>query len=138
MNIFVKKLLLALFIAIGVGVAVQNVAVGAAIFAGMVIASWVPIYLKYAHDNPNHLWFKRKLFGWGWTPVTWQGWLVIAVYIALVILFAMTINDNSPPREVAFTFVLPVVLLTVLLIRIAYRKGEKLGWEWGKNLKKYN
>lgn len=33
-------------------------------------------YLEYLKDNPKHLWFKRKLYGWGWVPVRWQGWLV--------------------------------------------------------------
>ena len=21
-------------------------------------------------------WFRAKRFGWGWTPITWEGWLV--------------------------------------------------------------
>lgn len=29
-------------------------------------------YLDYIRDNPHGYWFKRKLYGWGWTPVTWQ------------------------------------------------------------------
>ena len=82
-------------------------------------------------ENQNHLWFKRKLYGWGWTPVTWQGWLVTVAYIALIVGFAMTINENSPIREVVFTFALPAVLLTVAFIRLAYRKGEKPRWQWG-------
>jgi hypothetical protein len=136
MNIFWKKLLFALLVAVGVGLAVQDVGVGAALFVVFAIASSAPIYFKYAHDNPQHLWFKRKLFGWGWTPVTWQGWLVIVVYIALVMLFAATIDEGSPAREVGFTFILPVALLTTLLIRICYSKGEKPRWQWGKDLDK--
>ncbi len=137
MNIFWKKLVFALVVAIGVGVAIRNISIGAAFFAALCIAFWAPLYIKYAQDNPKHLWFKRKLFGWGWTPVTWQGWLVLAVYIGLMFLFAMTIDDNSPPREVAFTFILPALFLTTLLIRICYRKGEKPKWQWGKDLGKY-
>ncbi|HZX50161.1 MAG TPA: hypothetical protein VFE94_03385 [Candidatus Paceibacterota bacterium] len=34
-------------------------------------------YIAYAKDNPKGHWFKRKLFGWGWTPVTRQGWAVV-------------------------------------------------------------
>lgn len=137
MGIFWKKLLFALIIALGVGLAMQDFAVGAAIFAVMLIAVWAPMYVKYAHDNPKHVWFKRKLFGWGWTPVTWQGWLVIAVYVGLMVLLGYTLDENSPPREVAFTFVLPAVILTTLLIRICYRKGEKPRWQWGEDINKY-
>lgn len=88
-------------------------------------------YIKYIKDNPKGYWFKAKIFGWGWTPVTWQGWAVTLVYIALILLFALTIDESSTDREVFFTFVLPVVLLTATFIRIAYKKGEKPGWHWG-------
>lgn len=77
------------------------------------------------------LWFKRKRYGWGWTPSTWQGWLVTLVYIVLVVASALTLDENSPPREIIFTFALPLVLLTITFIRIAYKKGEKPHWQWG-------
>lgn len=88
-------------------------------------------YIAYMKDNPNRYWFKRKLFGWGWVPVTWQGWLVIAVYLLAVLAFAATIDGTSPPQEVMFTFILPLVLLSGALIRICYAKGEKPRWQWG-------
>lgn len=79
-------------------------------------------YRDYLRDNPKGYWFKVKLYVWGWTPVRWQGWLTIVLYMVLVILFALTIDDNSPPREVFFTFILPVVLLTITLFHICYKK----------------
>ena len=82
--------------------------------------------------NSEHLWFKRKLYGWGWTPATWQGWVVILIYIALVMLFPFTIDENSSASEVFFTGILPVALLTIALIRVCYKFGEKPRWQWGK------
>lgn len=79
----------------------------------------------------NEYWFKRKRYGWGWTPATWQGWLIIATYLGLILMFSLTIDENSPTREVVFTFILPVTLLTITLLRICYRKGEKPKWQWG-------
>lgn len=76
-------------------------------------------------------WFKRKHYGWGWYPATWQGWLVTGVYLVLVGLFALTIDTDSSPRELVFTFYLPLVLLSVTLIRICYITGEKPRWQWG-------
>lgn len=93
-------------------------------------------YLAYLKDNPQHLWFKRKLYGWGWTPATWQGWLVIGVWFICVLFLAFTIDENSPPREVMFTFILPMALLTATLIRICYKTGEKPRWQWGESRKK--
>jgi hypothetical protein len=87
--------------------------------------------IDYYKDNPRGYWFKRKIFGWGWTPVTWQGWSITAGYLALVIAFALTIDETSPVREVMFTFVLPVTLLTITFLRIAYKTGEKPKWQWG-------
>ncbi|MDB5254171.1 MAG: hypothetical protein JWL80_237 [Parcubacteria group bacterium] len=82
-------------------------------------------------SNSHNIWFKRKTYGWGWTPVTWQGWLAIFVYIILVVISALTLDDQSPTREVMFNFALPVALLTFALIWLAYKKGERPRWQWG-------
>ncbi len=110
----------------------SDFALGVAVF-GIVLMPWlIGLYIPYAKDNPKHLWFKRKLYGWGWTPVTWQGWLITILYVGLVAVFSLTTNENSSDREKMFTFGLPVVLLTVTFIRIAYLKGEKPKWQWGR------
>jgi len=88
-------------------------------------------YIDYLKDNPEGYWFKRKIFGWGWTPATWQGWAITIVYLVIVIGFALTIDENSPGSELIFTFFLPFVLLTLAFIRIAYKTGEKPKWTWG-------
>jgi hypothetical protein len=88
--------------------------------------------VEYLKDNPQNLWFKRKLYGWGWTPAKWQGWAVIAVYITAVLAFAFTIDKDSSGREVVFTGILPIILLTITLIRICYKKGESPRWQWGR------
>jgi hypothetical protein len=91
--------------------------------------------IQYLKNNPEGYWFKRKLYGWGWTPATWQGWTITLGYVALALLFAFTIDDRSPTREIMFTFVLPFVLLTIAYIRIVYKKGESPRWQWGEQEK---
>lgn len=81
------------------------------------------------------LWFKRKWFGWGWYPASWQGWLVTVAYAAIVIALAISIDGRETTREAVFVFWLPLVLLTTTLIRICYAKGEKPRWQWGKEKK---
>lgn len=88
-------------------------------------------YRNYIQDNPKNFWFKRKLYGWGWTPATWQGWAVTTLYIFLVVAFATTIDKSSPTREIMFTCILPITLLTFTFIRICYKKGETPKWQWG-------
>ncbi len=92
------------------------------------------ILLYYIHMKTD-MWFKRKRYGWGWTPATWQGWAVLVGYLVLVLVFAATIDKTSPPREIFATFVLPSLVLTVTLIRICYRKGESPRWQWGNESK---
>lgn len=88
-------------------------------------------HIKYLKDNPEGYWFKAKLYGWGWTPITWQGWAVLLVYIFFITLFARNSDETSSIREGIFTFILPTVLLSFALIWICYKKGEKPRWQWG-------
>jgi hypothetical protein len=76
-------------------------------------------------DRPE--WFSAKRYGYGTAlPISWQGWLVVAIY------FAVTIGS-------AFLFAKrPVILLsiifpaTVIFLVIAVRttKGG-MRWRWG-------
>lgn len=80
------------------------------------------------------IWFKRKLYGWGWTPSTWQGWAVLGVWFVLMLAVSFSTEDNAPLKDVWLTFLTPVILLTVLLIAVCYKYGEKPRWQWGKDL----
>jgi len=88
-------------------------------------------YIAYIKDNPQGYWFKRKLYGWGWTPAKWQGWVILLIYSVVVLYLAFTIDDNSTGREIALTFFLPFAIATVVLISICYAKGERPKWQWG-------
>lgn len=89
-------------------------------------------YIEYLKDNPNGYWFKRKLYGWGWTPVKWQGWLVIFLFVAAIFGLALSAKPNYTGAEIAFKFITPLIILVSLLLVVCYKKGEKPGWQWGK------
>jgi hypothetical protein len=74
------------------------------------------------------LWFKTKKYGWGWTPSTWQGWLVILVYLGLVL--GISWQMGSTP-EMPLFFLPQTILLTALLLVICYATGEPPRWRWG-------
>lgn len=83
------------------------------------------------------LWFRRKLYGWGWYPVTWQGWLVTLGYIFLILFFSFRIDEKSYlVRDTIFGIFVPFTCLTFLLIFICYKTGEKPKWQWGREEKK--
>jgi hypothetical protein len=92
-------------------------------------------YRTYLKDNPQGFWFKRKLFGWGWTPVKWQGWAVVLVYVMLILALALSREKSVPGNPDSgsnfVTFALPIIVLTILFIVIAYKKGEKPRFQWG-------
>ena len=85
-------------------------------------------------ENPKKYWFAKKTYGWGWTPVTWQGWATVVIYVLLVTLFSFMINEEASnlENELIFKSLIPIAVLTALLIYISYKKGEKPGWQWGK------
>ena len=92
-------------------------------------------YINYIKYNPEDNWFKSKLYGWGWIPVKWQGWLVILAYVALIVTLVLTrekdIVGNPDSGSNFLTFALPIIVLTTLLIFICYKKGERPRWQWG-------
>lgn len=97
-------------------------------------------YIAYLEDNPKSYWFKRKLYGWGWVPVKWQGWCVVFLYVLLVLTLVLTREEAIPGNPDSgsnfLTFALPIIVLTILLIIVAYKKGEKPRWQWGNKSKR--
>lgn len=78
-------------------------------------------------------WFKRRRYGYGWTPVTAQGWGIVIGYLVLVMLASLSINDvpqDTFTLEVAF-FLMFVAVLTSFLITISYKMGPPPKWRWG-------
>lgn len=84
----------------------------------------------------SRLWFKRKTYGWGWTPATWQGWFIVLLFIAIFFLNAwkLSVEDIAgaePSRGAFLLFFARQLFAVILLIVICYKKGEKPRWQWG-------
>ncbi len=78
------------------------------------------------------LWFKAKNYGWGWRPVTWQGWVIVGVYSFIIaFIFARTAKDSYFASDIIFGVSLPFIIITSLLFYICYKTGEKPSWRWG-------
>lgn len=77
-------------------------------------------------------WFRAKTYGYGWTPATWQGWLVLALYLALIFATFFVIDSYSLSEKESVIVFLPLMLVyTFALIFICVRTGEKARWRWG-------
>lgn len=82
--------------------------------------------------NNQNLWFKRKTYGWGWTPITWQGWLMVFFYIGIVGFLISGVDEESNLLDILTICIVPIFFLTLFFVTIAYKKGEKPRWQWGE------
>ncbi len=82
----------------------------------------------------NKIWFKRKSYGWGWTPSTREGWLVLLIYFVYLFFFWNLIQYfliNTIIDLIIWSLV--VLISTGTFVFICYKKGEKPKWQWGKD-----
>lgn len=94
--------------------------------------SFVRDYIAYLKDNPEGYWFKRKLYGWGWDPATWHGWLVMVVFLVLIAWNAVRIDSMSHSvSDTLLNFVPQTIALVLVLIAICFVTGESPKWQWG-------
>lgn len=83
--------------------------------------------------NPKKYWFKRKRYGWGWVPETWQGFAATIAYIVIVMgSFAAfgTSAQADNGKELGILLVI-FILATTALVRLCMSKGPRPKWRWG-------
>lgn len=76
----------------------------------------------------NRLWFRAKRYGWGWYPITWQGWLVITISMAIAGT-GIYIGETDDAPGAAF---IGILLMIAIILAFGFWKGEKPRWCWGK------
>ena len=80
------------------------------------------------------LWFRAKRYGWGWYPITWQGWVCILGFLLLLYGNWYRLKDAvMADQKFVVEFVIESFLLSVILILICFIKGESPAWHWGDN-----
>lgn len=85
--------------------------------------------LKANLESQPTYWFTAKRYGWGWgLPATWQGWLVMAAFAALLVAGIILF----PPRAALGLFLIYVIVLSALLTGVCWLKGEPPRWRWGE------
>ena len=77
----------------------------------------------------TNYWFPAKRHGWGWGPPrTWQGWLVLAAFFALLAVGALILL----PRQQPVSFIVYSAILCAVLVAVCYVTGEPPSWRWCK------
>jgi hypothetical protein len=77
---------------------------------------------------------KRRRYGWGWIPVTWQGWVVILAQISIVFIAAFQLPPKPamPTAAQLFNFLVTLVLAIGTLILVSWFTSPSPRWRWGK------
>ncbi|WP_159977535.1 MULTISPECIES: hypothetical protein [unclassified Novosphingobium] len=78
--------------------------------------------------NEPGAWFAPKRYGYGaGLPIAWQGWLVIASYVAALAGIGMLDHmGNAGGRAAAFA----LFLLVTGLFAVVAAKRTRGGWKW--------
>ena len=82
----------------------------------------------------DHLWFKARTFGWGWTPVAIGGWIVLFVFLTLVLIsigvFVYEVRAGANVRAANLLFMGWLGVLVGLLVLVCWLTGERPRWRW--------
>lgn len=76
----------------------------------------------------NKYWFKPKTYGWGATPTTWEGWLVVVGFIAYILSISSFLTRNMMG---SYFLYFSIGIAAIIVISIKKTEG-KWKWNWGK------
>lgn len=84
-------------------------------------------------DHKKYL-IKRRRYGYGWIPVTWQGWLFLILQAGIVIT-AATFLPHKPAQPttaelVQFFIIFGLAVANLVLVSVQMSPTPK--WRWGK------
>ncbi|WP_419254925.1 hypothetical protein ACN2C6_05665 [Caulobacter sp. ErkDOM-YI] len=76
-------------------------------------------------------WFRTKSHGFGASPCSWEGWVVIAAFIGVMIgLTTLPVPLTLPHRWLGVALRIGLIVGFILLV---WRKSDKpWAWRWGK------
>jgi hypothetical protein len=78
-------------------------------------------------------WFKPKRYGYGATPVTWQGWVLVGAAVAVIAAAAILVAPHgrqSPWGWFEF-FGIEALVLAVLWVITRRKTDGEWRWRWG-------
>jgi hypothetical protein len=78
-------------------------------------------------------WFKPKRYGYGATPVTWQGWVLIVATVAAMISVSLALRlETRSYWGLAALLVFDVAALVFLFIVSRRKTDGDWHWRWGE------
>ncbi len=81
-------------------------------------------------------WFAAKEYGYGWYPASREGWMVLIWFLILLLaplsLATVYFKNALADPLVALLYAPYAIILTLILLWICIKKGEKAQWRWGR------
>jgi hypothetical protein len=84
----------------------------------------------------NKYWFKPKDYGYGYVPISKEGWIATLILVLIGLLLAYVNNFFSPLKITFFDgiiFLIEIIVLGFLFLKLFEKKCKgKLKWNWKK------
>jgi uncharacterized membrane protein len=78
-------------------------------------------------------WFKPREYGYGATPVTWQGWAVTIGTMIVVVMSSLVIPALASGAAWALSaFVIDALAIAALIIVSRRKTDGEWRWRWGQ------
>jgi len=80
-------------------------------------------------------WFRPKRYGYGATPVTWEGWALTVGIVAVVALSIVAMNLLAGRSNVGawLAWAAFIVIAVFWMVRISRQRTDgKWRWHWGQ------
>ncbi len=102
-------------------------------FPGILFFTVIGLFIMYFTSEKQY-WFAAKRYGWGWTPNTWQGWLVIILALGALGLATSVAQFNADTDNQFIAELIPsAIVIVLLLVSVSWATGEPPRWRWGNN-----
>ena len=75
------------------------------------------------------MWFTMKHHGWGWVPITIEGWAVIAALVGWIWFVAKQAEKGLLTQD---DVMIRVIFGIIVMLVIMYMKGPSPRWRWDK------
>ncbi len=76
-------------------------------------------------------WFAPKRYGYGsGLPIAWQGWVVLAVYMAVCIGAALALPLIFPQPGIFVAALIAVMMPATLILCVICAAKTEGGWRW--------
>lgn len=82
----------------------------------------------------SHHFFKRKRYGYGWTPVTFGGWLIVALFVAVIVLWSLLMlpSTDTPTLEQGLVYGAGLLVIIMLMWLVTRKYAPRGKWRWGR------